>query len=286
VPIVRRRLLSRHALQLGGLTISVVGASFSSFVVAKPPRQTCFLRPRGPPRAPGNSPPHTVVASQQLRLSHRFHPEPSPLRRSSGSPPPYSSTSKDSRPICCGSGHSPASLVACRSDASWHLHSVPPSVPKHAPCARHLVALVPPLSPCRRPASPASCALRQLRQPRRTTCPPLRSSSSRCRAIQSRPEPVKCGVRRISAFSGPRPAPVSKGVRRNPLADERGVGPQADDPAGRPTRAPGRSELLVVGRPAPADGPRRPPPTETEATCLPAALPESSTLEPSRSPRP
>jgi hypothetical protein len=88
VPIVRRRLLSRHALQLGGLTISVVGASFSSFVVAKPPRQTCFLRPRGPPRAPGNSPPHTVVASQQLRLSHRFHPEPSPLRRSSGSPPP------------------------------------------------------------------------------------------------------------------------------------------------------------------------------------------------------
>ena len=88
MPIVRRRLLSRHALQLGGLTISVVGASFSSFVVAKPPRQTCFLRPRGPPRAPGNSPPHTVVASQQLRLSHRFHPEPSPLRRSSGSPPP------------------------------------------------------------------------------------------------------------------------------------------------------------------------------------------------------
>ena len=145
---------------------------------------------------------------------------------------------------------------------------------------------MPPLSPCRRPASPASRALRQLRQPRRTTCPPLRSSSSRFRAIQSRPEPVKCGVRRISAFSGSRPAPVSKGVRRNPLADELGVGPQADDPAGRPTRAPGRSELLAAGRPAPADGPRRPPPTETEATCLPAALPESSTLEPSRSPRP
>ena len=44
--------------------------------------------------------------------------------------------------------------------------------------------------------------------------------------------------------------------------------------------------MLAAGRPAPADGPRRPPPTETEATCLPAALPESSTLEPSRSPRP
>ena len=141
MPIVRRRLLSRHALQLGSLTISAVGASFSSFVVAKPPRQTCFLRPRGPPRAPGNSPPHTVVASQQLRLSHRFHPEPSPLRRSSGSPPPYSTTSRDSRPICCGSGHSPASLVACRSDASWHLHSVPPSVPKHAPCVNTPYAL-------------------------------------------------------------------------------------------------------------------------------------------------
>ena len=37
MPIVRRRLLSRHALQLGGLTISVVGASFSSFVVANTP---------------------------------------------------------------------------------------------------------------------------------------------------------------------------------------------------------------------------------------------------------
>ena len=107
---------------------------------------------------------------------------------------------------------------------------------------------MPPLSPCRRPASLASRALRQLRQPRRITCPPLRNSSSRFRAIQSRPEPVKCGVRRISAFSGSPPAPVSKGVRRNLIADMLGVGPQADDPAGRPTRAPGRSELLVGRR--------------------------------------
>ena len=65
-------------------------------------------------------PPRAVAAPSQLRLP---------------SPNPYSSTSKDSRPICCGFGHSPASLVACRSDASWHLHSVPPSVPKHAPCS-------------------------------------------------------------------------------------------------------------------------------------------------------
>ena len=302
MPIVRRRLLSRHALQLGSLTVSVVGASFSSFVVAKPPRQTCFLRPRGPPRAPGNSPPHTVVASQQLRLSHRFHPEPSPLRRSSGSPPPTPPRLKTPGRSVVGPGTLlPALSLAAATPAGISTLSHDTTVtrcfaissrdshhrcPKLAPCARHLVALVPPLSPCRRPASPASRALRQLRQPRRTTCPPLRSSSSRCRAIQSRPEPVKCGVRRISAFSGSRPAPVSKGVRRNPLADELGVGPQADDPAGRPTRAPGRSELLAAGRPAPADGPRRPPPTETEATCLPAALPESSTLEPSRSPRP
>ena len=286
MPIVRRRLLSRHALQLGGLTISVVGASFSSFVVAKPPRQTCFLRPRGPPRAPGNSPPHAVVASQQLWLSPPLPPRavatPTQLRLPSPTPPRLETPGR--YVVGLGTLLPALSLVAAtRASISTLTHH---RCPKLAPCARHLVALVPPLSPCRRPASPASRALRQLRQPRRTTCPPLRSSSSRCRAIQSRPEPVKCGVRRISAFSGSRPAPVSKGVRRNPLADELGVGPQADDPAGRPTRAPGRSELLVVGRPAPADGPRRPPPTETEATCLPAALPESSTLEPSRSPRP
>jgi hypothetical protein len=134
--------------------------------------------------------------------------------------------------------------------------------PKLAPRARHLVAFVPPLSPCRRPASLAPHALCQSRQPRWTTCPPLCRSSSRFLAIQSRPEPVNCGVRRISAFSGSRPTPVSKGVRRNPLADELGVGPQADDPAGRPTRAPGRSELLAAGQPAPADDPRRPPPTK------------------------
>jgi hypothetical protein len=72
-------------------------------------------------------------------------------------------------------------------------------------------------------------------------------------------EHVKCGVRKIFAFSGSRPAPVSNGVRRNPLADELGAGPQADDPAGRPTRARGRSELLATDRPLPADGPRHPP---------------------------
>jgi hypothetical protein len=45
--------------------------------------------------------------------------------------------------------------------------------------------------------------------------------------------------------------------------------------------------------PLPRDGcyhnsrrPPPPPPTKTKATCLPVALPESSTLKPSRSPRP
>ena len=69
---------------LGSLTISAVGASFSLLVFAKPPRQTCLLRPRRPPRTPGNSSPHAVAASQQLRLLLRSRPAPSPRRRSSG----------------------------------------------------------------------------------------------------------------------------------------------------------------------------------------------------------
>ena len=59
------------------------------FVFAKPSRQTCFLRPRRPrrpPCAPGNSPPHAAAASQQLRLLLRSRLAPSPLRRSSGFP--------------------------------------------------------------------------------------------------------------------------------------------------------------------------------------------------------
>jgi hypothetical protein len=76
----------------------------------------------------------------------RARRQPSSRRRrfaAAPAPPPRSSPSRDSRPTCCGSGHSPASLVACRSDASWHLHSAPPSVPRLAPHARHLVACAP-----------------------------------------------------------------------------------------------------------------------------------------------
>ena len=70
--------------------------------------------------------PTPLVARAKRQLVPRY-------RRSVAAPAsllPRSSTSKDSRPICCGSGHSPASLVTFYSDASWHLHSVPPSAHK------------------------------------------------------------------------------------------------------------------------------------------------------------
>ena len=105
--------------------------------------------------------------------------------------------------------------------------------------------------------SPVPCALRQLRLPRRPTCPPLRNSSKRLRAIQSRPDPVRWSARRV-APSG-----------------EAGIGPQAVGAPARPARAPGRSGFLFAGRPAPADGPRRPPPPATWASRLTAALPAS-----------
>ena len=115
---------------------------------------------------------------------------PSPLR-SSSSVPLRSSPSRDSRPICCRSGHSPASLVACRSDASWHLHSAPPSARKDRPCARHLVACAPARTVELERVVQHQRVLHQRSQPRRTTCPPQRSSSSRFRAMCSRPEPVR-----------------------------------------------------------------------------------------------
>ena len=76
----------------------------------------------------------------------RARRQPSSRRRhfaAAPASPPRSSPPRDSQPICCRSGHSPASLVACRSDASWHLHSAPPSARKARPYARHLVACAP-----------------------------------------------------------------------------------------------------------------------------------------------
>jgi hypothetical protein len=273
-------------LQLGSLTISAVCASFKFVRRRQASASDLFPSPAGSAARARKQPtshrrcfgattdvpplpPRAVAASSQLRL-----PSPTPIRLET-----------PGRSVV-----GPSTLLPALSLAKATLAVISTMIqhrrPKLTPCARHLVTLVPPLSPCRRPASLASRALRQPRQQQRTICPPPRSTSSRFRAIQSRPEPVKCGVRRIFAFSWSRPAPVSKGVRRNPLADELGVGPQADDPAGRPTRAPGRSELLAARRPAPADGPRRSPPTKTKATCLPAALPESSALKLCRFPQP
>ena len=67
-------------------------------------------------------------------------PKLAPCTSSGGfsSSPPRSSPSRDSRPICCRSGHSPASLVACRSDAGWHLHSTS-NAPPPAPVRRRQV---------------------------------------------------------------------------------------------------------------------------------------------------
>jgi hypothetical protein len=82
VPIVRRRLLSRHALQLGSLTISV-GASFSSFVVAKPSRQTCFLRPRVCRARQGTA----HLTPSLLRSNYGFPTASTPSRRRSVAAP-------------------------------------------------------------------------------------------------------------------------------------------------------------------------------------------------------
>jgi hypothetical protein len=105
------------------------------------------------PNGSSNSRRVLLIVSPSLRvgpraLAARARLQPSPRRRHFAAapappPPPRSSPSRDSRPICCRPGHSPASLVACRRDASWHLHSAPPSARKARPYARHLVACDP-----------------------------------------------------------------------------------------------------------------------------------------------
>jgi len=97
--------------------------------------------------APGRGLMPTPVPAKCLRRLGCSSPSPSPPSPSSSSGGSHSSPSRDSRPTCCGSGHSPASLVACRSDVSWHLHSAPPS----APCRRRRV---------QHSAHPVSCACR------------------------------------------------------------------------------------------------------------------------------
>ena len=118
------------------------------------------------------------------------------------------------------------------------------------------------------PTSPALRGPRQPRLPRRPTCSPMRSSNRRNRAIQRRPVPVRWSA------------------RKDTPSDKAGISPQASGPPILHARSPGRSGLSVVGRPAPADGPRRPPPTETRSSRVPAALP--ARLSPCRrwSPRP
>jgi len=118
------------------------------------------------------------------------------------------------------------------------------------------------------PTSPAFRAPRQLRLPRRSTCLPPRRSSRRDRGTQRRPDPVRWSARRATP------------------ADKAGVGPQAASLPNRPARSPGRCGFLAAGRPAPAGGPRRPPPATTETTRVPASVPASLSPCPCWSPRP
>ena len=123
--------------------------------------------------------------------------------------------------------------------------SAPCQPPRKAASVPTSVSFSAPAGAMSAPTSPALRGLRQPRLPRRPTCPPLRSSNKRNRAIQRRPVPVRWSA------------------RRDTPTDEVGLSLQASGPPSRQARAPGRSGLPAVGRPAPTDGPRRPPPTGT-----------------------
>jgi hypothetical protein len=122
-----------------------------------------LTRPKGrPTRGAFSSSSRLASVSDLLpppaAFAARARRQPSSRRRhfaAAPASPPRSSPPRDSQPICCRSGHSPASLVACRSDASWHFHSAPPSARKDLPCARHLVACAPARTVEFRAGSPA-----------------------------------------------------------------------------------------------------------------------------------
>jgi hypothetical protein len=95
-------------------------------------------------------------------------------------------------PAVYGFRHSPASLVVCHNDASWHLHSAPPLAHQARAWCTSSSSLYPHLHLCRgRQRVQHPHALRQLRQPQRTTCPLQPRSTSHLRAISSRSEPVR-----------------------------------------------------------------------------------------------
>ena len=104
------------------------------------------------------------------------------------------------------------------------------------------------------------------------------------RRVQHSALSISCACRGGKLQS--RPDPVTWSARWDTVADKAGVGLQAASPPNRPARSPGRTRFLTAGRPAPADGPRRPPPSRTEASRARSALPAS--LSPYRgwSPRP
>ena len=114
---------------------------------------------------------------------------PSPLRSSSSVPPP-ARLGTPSRSVVGPGTPLPASSLAAATPAGI-------STPLHHQRARIFLAhviwwRVPPLVQLNlEQVVQHQRVIRQRSQPRRTTCPPQRSSSSRLRAISSRPEPVR-----------------------------------------------------------------------------------------------
>jgi len=116
---------------------------------------------------------------------------PSPLRSSSSVPPPAPPRlGTPSRSVVGPGTPLPASSLAAATPAGI-------STPLHHQRARIFLAhviwwRVPPLVQLNlEQVVQHQRVIRQRSQPRRTTCPPQRSSSSRLRAISSRPEPVR-----------------------------------------------------------------------------------------------
>ena len=115
---------------------------------------------------------------------------PSPLRSSSSVPPAPPRLGTPSRSVVGPGTPLPASSLAAATPAGI-------STPLHHQRARIFLAhviwwRVPPLVQLNlEQVVQHQRVIRQRSQPRRTTCPPQRSSSSRLRAISSRPEPVR-----------------------------------------------------------------------------------------------
>lgn len=195
-------------------------------------------------RARGGSPPHAVDAMSQLRL---------PLRSST-------SVGRMRSPVVSSRPVDRMRTLLAAADGSQHSLSVTPSAPKARALSTSCGSVCPRLRHLGSQRARHFRALHQLRQPRRTTCPPQRSSSSRFSAIHSRPEHVRCGVRRISASvkAGPSPSNVGR-AEKSPRCRTR------QRPPSRwrawPSYLSTRTQRVTSRRPASASRRPTPPPS-------------------------